>query len=781
MRADSGMEAGMKHAAVSGTEDGMKRLRIALLYWVIALVFFTPGAVYAYIDPATTTYIIQIMTALVVTIGVSLSVFLYRFRMVSAKIRYGLYGLLYRLRRGGGIPSSAGLLRSARNDETKGDETKGDVPCVLPEAEGPSALPSSAGLLRSARNDEGGDVAPGGGLPSSAGLLRYARNDEGGDFAQTEYTLPGYAIPGAAHPPTDEEMARLGEPAGLEKIPQKAAPVDPGKRNFAGRAKAVIPASLALSLSFILISCTESIVQNPADITFALSKVMPVLVLATVVCFVFLSVIVPLFRGRAFMILASLVVAVLIGGYMQSLFFNRNLGELTGDAIEWGLYKGSMAGNALFWAAVFVLVFLLLSFVKATHPVILVFIPILIVFIQIVGLASAMAGNTQGERGSITGYWEESRERLTFQGFLDLASEKNTIIIILDRFDQNLYDMVAAENPGFFDGLDGFTMFDDNLSLAAKTFPAATEMLTLYRFRWDRSDSDYFASAWENRNFLDELAGRGVDVRLYTVFGYTYDKAEQLKGVASNMAEVEEVVNSRIALVKLLKLSAFRHAPMPAKPLFWLSSDEFNHAIEYTGDTMPYLNNDFAFYDSLVNRRLSVAGDREAFTLYHLNGPHPPLVMDENVQVVENSSYEQQTIGSMKIVYEYLGQLKELGLYEQSTIIIMADHGIPEDNELTQPVHAAFFIKPSGSAGTPLSVNHAPVSHEQLPGTVLESFFGDTLGFPPGYFDIPEDADVVREYNHKRYKYEVTGDGRDFANWRYLGEYSGQWEDSKAR
>jgi len=75
------------------------RRRIVLAYWIIALGFFTPGAVYAYIDPATTTYIIQIITALVVTVGVSLSIFLYRFRMASAKARYGLLGLIHRIRR----------------------------------------------------------------------------------------------------------------------------------------------------------------------------------------------------------------------------------------------------------------------------------------------------------------------------------------------------------------------------------------------------------------------------------------------------------------------------------------------------------------------------------------------------------------------------------------------------------------------------------------------------------------------------------------------------------
>ena len=134
----------------------------------------------------------------------------------------------------------------------------------------------------------------------------------------------------------------------------------------------------------------------------------------------------------------------------------------------------------------------------------------------------------------------------------------------------------------------------------------------------------------------------------------------------------------------------------------------------------------------------------------------------------------------MKIVYEYLDQLRALGLYESSTIIVMADHGIPEDEDLTLPVLSALFVKPAGSYGTPLAINMAQVSHSQFPGMILESLLGDSMGYAPGFFATQEGEDIVREYTHKRYRYEIRGDGRDFGNWHGLGEYSGQWEDSKA-
>lgn len=40
------------------------------------------------------------------------------------------------------------------------------------------------------------------------------------------------------------------------------------------------------------------------------------------------------------------------------------------------------------------------------------------------------------------------------------------------------------------------------------------------------------------------------------------------------------------------------------------------------------------------------------------------------------SSRNAQGTGSLKIVYEYLEQLRALGKYEDTTIIITADHGV---------------------------------------------------------------------------------------------------------
>ncbi|MCL1896410.1 MAG: hypothetical protein FWG03_07685 [Clostridiales bacterium] len=698
----------------------MRGRRVVLAYWAIALCFFTPGAAYAYIDPATTTYIIQIITALVVTVGVSLSIFMYRFRMISAKLRYGLYGLLRRFK------------------------TKGD---------GSSGVDQSPGLSQSQSPGDGSSAPP---APS----------------ALKPYAFPDYAIPGSLQPPTEEDLAELGVPVppGMERIERKGSKLgDPGKRGYFGRMKAALPALLSACLTFILFGCIDLAAQNSMDMPFRLSEAAPAVFACFAACFAASLFVLPLFRGLLYEILLALVVCVLIAGYIQGTFLNIGLGELTGDEILWGAYGGMMAGSAVFWACMAAAVFALWRFAKPAWRGLTVFAPLLLIVIQAVALVPVLGSSGANQDGIYGTEWGGSEETLSVAGIDELAREKNTIVFLLDRLDEEFVDEIEELDPHFFDSLDGFTKFDDNISYYVSTFPSVTAMLTGHRYYFDGPVSGYFDYAWENAGLMHELKARGTDIKLYMARGYIYDKPEQLQGIASNILVPEYDFDARVALVKLLKLSAFRYAPMPAKPAFWLSPTEFADAIYLTSAASPYITNDFAFYDMLTTQRLKKTDEGQAFFFYHLLGAHDPIRMDENIQQSYDSTPARQAMGAFGIVYEYIDQMKALGLYEDATIIITGDHGMMQEDGVSSPALTGLFVKPAGSYGAPLARSQAPVCPGELAATIMWSMFGDSGGFGPTYFDIGEGDPAVREYITNLKCYEITGDGRDFSNWEYTG------------
>jgi len=688
----------------------MIRRRVVLVYWIVALSLFTPEAVYAYIDPATTTYLIQIATALVVTIGVSLSIFLYKFRLISSKVKYWVYGLFYR--------------SSAKKKETEDPgKTRAKEPWSPPEY-----VIDSAGV--------------------SPDLVSF---DEG---------IREALLAGKADVKSDKPGRSGAEP-----------------RTYAGRMRAAVPLALAFSFSFIVIGCLELAIQFAPEIPFRISAIIPYVLLVFALVFAFFIVVVPLFKGRVFEILLVVGFSILLAGYIQGTFLNFGLGLLTGDAVIWGDMKLQIALSMVCWIGCFVLAAYIWRRAGNVWRKLLLFVPLMLILLQGIGFISVIYEKSnesmldeRGHWGSVGDFWKTVDEALTTDRINEVASETNAIIIILDRLDQEFVEEIAAGDPGFFDPLDGFTEFNDFVTYNGSTFPSVAGYLTGNRYMYDMPRPDYFDYAWANALFFHALKDRDIDVRLYLERGQAYSRISQLGGIASNTFEGELGINKRIALVKLLKLSGYRYAPMPLKQLFWIAPTEFIDAVELTAETTPYLMNDFKYYANLKEEGLSVSeSETEAMIYIHLQGPHPPLRMDENIQYVEESTLVAQAKGAFRIVYEYLAQLKELNLYESSTIVIMGDHGNYLGDDLPGPARTGLLVKPAGSSGTPLKISGAPVSPDQLHATLFEGLFGSSGEFGDTFFDIGEGDDMLRLYAINLWRYEIAGDGRDFSNWSFIG------------
>lgn len=82
------------------------------------------------------------------------------------------------------------------------------------------------------------------------------------------------------------------------------------------------------------------------------------------------------------------------------------------------------------------------------------------------------------------------------------------------------------------------------------------------------------------------------------------------------------------------------------------------------------------FYNRVLEEEVSFT-DQKCFRFIHISGGHPPFTMNENVEEVapEEGSYEDNIKASLTITRTYLDKLKEAGVYDNSVIIVMADHG----------------------------------------------------------------------------------------------------------
>ena len=547
-------------------------------------------------------------------------------------------------------------------------------------------------------------------------------------------------------------------------------------RPFKKRFSLAILVGTATPFVFILFGTYDLFTSNRNEFFFSFTEILGPLILITLACTILLTGSLLLLRGRLFNIGTSLLFAVLLAGYIQGTFLNISLGELTGDAIPWERYTSHVLINLIIWAVMMLIPFLLLYFSPKVWSFLLKFVSGTLIGVQILSIifmaASAPPAPVRDDM------------YISNEGIYELADENNVVIFILDRLDNRYIEEVLQDDPQYFDRLDGFVRFTNNMSNYSQTFPSIANMLTGKHHFFDQPQEDFLRRAWTTSEFLPELRSNGFTSKLYTEPMWAYWAASDLTDAADNVEEGKLKVKTVLALKKFLSLSAFRYAPFTLKPFFLTHTAEFSQAIDVEQDPPAYLIDDFQFYDQLKQQTLTIGEEEKAFTFIHLNGPHAPYNMSETAQEIpmENASVLTQTKGSFHTVFEYLDQLKKLGKYKDSTVIITGDHGARKDDiePLESPIVTGLFVKPGGSADTPLQYNNAPVEQDNLRATVMEAAGLDHSAYGPTYFEIDPNANHVRTLYHRLIphddipsrllEYEIRGDANDFSNWRLVND-----------
>ena len=202
-------------------------------------------------------------------------------------------------------------------------------------------------------------------------------------------------------------------------------------------------------------------------------------------------------------------------------------------------------------------------------------------------------------------------------------------------------------------------------------------------------------------------------------------------------------------------------APYVLKQQFYTNVSEYSLIVEDLGEGILQTNSDF--YAKLKEQGLKADKSSNYFIVQHLIGTHE-FNTDENGNYREKTSVEETARGCMTIMEAYLSQLKELGVYDDATIIITADHGGCDKEDL----QVIYFVKTPGETHEVSPVTNAPVSHCDLLPTVAQMAGLDYSQYGNPIFDFNQDDQRERtlwlrtedpDYAEKVYYcYTYTGD-----------------------
>lgn len=548
--------------------------------------------------------------------------------------------------------------------------------------------------------------------------------------------------------------------------------------------------SLAFSFTFLFFGTYEIFVSNSDELVFGLSNfIWPVVIISASV-FVALSLILIFVPGIVGRILNAVVLSLTVAGYIQGNFLNIGINSLISDDVGSKPQTWFVILDTAIW--VILLGGIIFAFIKFNKNKIVkyvsIFLCVLLIGMQGTALITESIDYSNKLEKQGLEITDDAGYILTTRGLYEVSKKNNVIVIVLDRFDISYYEDLIDYDSNFFSDFDDFTMYTDNLALYSRTYPAITTMVTGIDTDFSTTAHEYFEHAYNSSDFLADLEANDYRVKVFTGHYYSYREASELRRAYNVQPKTGDMyINDSWGLAwDMMKLSLYRYFPIVLKSSLKIASTSFSKYISYE-EVFPVFTNDsnVEFCQTVLNEGLSLDDHDNAYTFIHLHGCHDPVTMDEDCNEVEEGKGHSvsNARGCFKMIRQYISELKRLGVYDNSTIIITGDHPrARSDSTLpSQPRITALLVKQANPDGktTPFKVSTEPVSQANLIASIIKSAGIKTdKDYGKAYWEMNDGENAVRINKFQLYdegdtriiEYTIRGAGTDFDNWEITND-----------
>lgn len=507
--------------------------------------------------------------------------------------------------------------------------------------------------------------------------------------------------------------------------------------------------ALFMSFTFCVYAPLELYLTNINEFWFGLSDFWFVVVIVGVISFLLLFVVGMVLSRRAQSLYISVLFAFSALMYVQSNFLNIDVGVLNGGSVDWASYRMKFLFNFVIWILVISTSMCLYTYKTQVMKTVVKYISVCIVLIQGVTLTVLLLTTDADVNTGATGYYLSSKD------IYQVSEDENVIVFLMDMFDDRYLKELLDQEPELAEQFDGFIQYTNSTgNYSTTSYSIATLMTGQYLTNSEESYYEEVNSLYENCNTFNLLSENGYRLDFYTYGGMM---PSELMHKASNYIEGGTRISSYITLAKYFyRLAASRYMPDFVKQHVWLVGTEFDSLGERSGEADAHSVDNTKFYSNLLSNGISAQNEEKCFKFIHLDAVHYPYTMNENAERVEENAVPAQRCarGVLKILLEYMEGMKEIGIYDNSSIVIMADHGYYWDGTLTNPV---LLVKPKNASGR-LQTSKAPVSHHDFHASILAlAGLNDDGKYGESYADLEESTDRERLF----YQYYLQDESRN--------------------
>ena len=472
---------------------------------------------------------------------------------------------------------------------------------------------------------------------------------------------------------------------------------------------------------FLVHSPIEFFIVNNSEFEFVFCDFAYKYIVLAILCSVVISMLIALSKSKLCDILACAIFGLDLDMYFQLNFLNGSLGLL--DGTEKNVNITGNIINFILWIVIFTMPFVLFFVFKRYRSKVIMFVCGTLCFMQITSLVIliAQSPNSVFDRKS-SHYYLSANDQFT------ISADKNIIIFAIDAYSNSYLDELFEAYPEVKGIIKDFTYYSnadchyEGSVYSINYLASGTE--------WDPTISinKWCQTAWNNEKndrFYSRLKEQGYIFNLYStqLSGLSNDAQINAMGKVANLVEDEcdFLLNNEMMFNLFMNASLYRVMPNIYKDKFEFTASKYqsayiviskdNKAIDYN---MKLSNADF--YKELKSKGLKTDDTKNYYILLHLDGVHGPYSVNENCESVSESTLLETERGCWRYIEEYINQLKELGVYDNTTIIITADHGKHHDYYDAQPI---FFIKNANEEHDTFIETNAPISFSDIMPTVI--------------------------------------------------------------
>jgi hypothetical protein len=478
-------------------------------------------------------------------------------------------------------------------------------------------------------------------------------------------------------------------------------------------------------------------------------------------------------RARGRMILAALLLALAALLYLQGNVFVRDYGKFDGSDLDWSRHRLAGALEVAAWLGVLIAA-------VAAHRRLWRFAPrvaLVIVLLNGLALGSHLVSGRTFAHATASGLDDQ---------FSHFSRARNVLIVVMDAFASPVFERMLADDPAWQSRLDGFTCYRDALAAYPTTLPSIPAILSGRTTDNARPVKEFLRESLSRASLPVVLQERGFATSTITepIYG------EYLAAVpcASTVSFLDALPQNRRLRDALLvwNVALFRYSPHYLKMRVYSDHRWLLQGGAPSASSLPYASAEPYCAPSpnqqasrILQRQLldtaTATSRRPTFKFLHFFTTHMPYFLDadgaqltqqQSAEMAEAQTVVQQSACALKQVLEILDRLTELGVRDETLVILTGDHGshielIPGAYDAAMAagrpaptrVLPLLLVKPLGATGA-LKVSEAPVCLSDIAATVAQAV-GIAFPFPGRPLqDVPETGPRSRTYYDYTWKHD---------------------------